>query len=90
MAGKVSERREALRQVLIEVAERMVAHDGLGALRARDVAKEAGCALGAIYLHFPDMDALAAAVNARTLLRLEGQVAEAFEVHGGRQRCGRR
>ncbi|MBE7184814.1 MAG: TetR/AcrR family transcriptional regulator [Methylobacterium mesophilicum] len=79
MAGKVSERREALRQTLVEVAERMVAHDGLSALRARDVAKEAGCALGAIYLHFPDMDALAAAVNARTLQRLEGEVAEAFE-----------
>ena len=78
MATKTAERRKALRQALIEAADATVARDGLGALRARDLAEAAGCALGAIYTIFPDMDALAAALNRRTLQRLEARVADRF------------
>lgn len=64
---KAEERRAAL----IAAAERAIAADGLGALRARDLAAEAGCAVGAIYTVFPDLDALILAVNVRTLALFE-------------------
>lgn len=70
MVGKVAARRAALRETLIESAERRIAADGLSALRARDLAKDAGCALGAIYNVFGDLNDLVLAVNARTFHRL--------------------
>jgi AcrR family transcriptional regulator len=39
-------------------------------VKARALAEAAGCALGAIYTVFPDLDALILAVSARTLARL--------------------
>lgn len=78
MTGKVAERRKALRETLIEIAERTIAADGLGALRARDLAAEAGCAVGAIYNVFGDLTDLVLAVNARTFHRLGADVATAL------------
>lgn len=78
MAGKVAARRKALREDLINIAERTIATDGLGALRARDLATEAGCALGAIYNVFGDLNDLILAVNARTFKRLGADVAAAL------------
>ncbi|MBX3568623.1 MAG: TetR/AcrR family transcriptional regulator [Rhizobiaceae bacterium] len=78
MTGKTQKRREALRAALIEAAERRIADSGFRGLTARDLAKEVGCAVGAIYTIFRDMDALAAAVNARTTARLEQAVAIAL------------
>jgi AcrR family transcriptional regulator len=75
-------RRDALRQALIDAAERRIAADGLAALRARDLAADAGCALGAIYLVFPDLGALAGAVRERTLARLEAEAAKAASPAG--------
>lgn len=74
MAGKVEERRAALRDRLVEAAETRIARDGVAALRARDLAKDAGCAVGAIYNAFADMDAIVMAVNGRTFKRLGTQV----------------
>jgi AcrR family transcriptional regulator len=45
------------------------------ALRARDVAQNVGCALGAIYNVFADLDALVLAVKERTLDMLEAEIA---------------
>ncbi len=78
MAGKVAERRAALRENLIEIAERTIANEGLNALRARDLAAEAGCAVGAIYNVFGDLNDLVLTVNARTFHRLGADVAEAL------------
>ncbi|WP_375279850.1 TetR/AcrR family transcriptional regulator [Pseudooctadecabacter sp.] len=78
MAGKVAARRAALRDTLIINAERRMAADGLKNLRARDLAKDAGCALGAIYNVFGDLDDLVLAVNARTFKQLGATVAEAL------------
>ncbi|KJZ20659.1 TetR/AcrR family transcriptional regulator [Loktanella sp. S4079] len=78
MAGKVAERRAALRENLINIAEQRIANDGLSELRARDLAKEAGCALGAIYNVFGDLTDLVLAVNARTFHKLGAEVAEAL------------
>ncbi|AWB22294.1 TetR/AcrR family transcriptional regulator [Methylobacterium currus] len=61
------ERRERLKAALLDAAERTIAESGLSALKARDLAKDVGCALGAIYTVFPDLDALILAVNLRTL-----------------------
>jgi AcrR family transcriptional regulator len=73
---KVNERRALLREDLIAAAQRRIADDGLENLRARDLAKDAGCALGAIYNAFADLDELVIAVNGRTLLQFEAFIAE--------------
>ena len=78
MAGKVAERRKALRENLVLIAERVIAEKGLGALRARDLAAEAECAVGAIYNVFGDLTDLVLTVNARTFHRLGADVAEAL------------
>jgi AcrR family transcriptional regulator len=78
LAGKTQVRREKLREDLLEIAERRIAETGYRALTARELAAEAGCAVGAIYNIFKDMDALVADVNSRTGVRLELAVAEAF------------
>ena len=67
----VAERRQELRASLVDAAERIVAEQGLPALKARDLAAAVGCALGAIYTVFPDLDALVLEVNLRTLAVFE-------------------
>ncbi|GJD52586.1 hypothetical protein OPKNFCMD_5352 [Methylobacterium crusticola] len=69
------ERREQLRAALTDAAERTIAREGLAALKARDLAREVGCALGAIYTAFPDLDALILTVNLRTLLLFDRTIA---------------
>ncbi|WP_026607121.1 TetR/AcrR family transcriptional regulator [Methylocapsa acidiphila] len=80
----VADRHAELRKRLIEAAEAAIAANGLGALKARDLAKAAGCALGAIYNVFADMDELIFAVNARTLARLDAALAEAAAEPAGK------
>lgn len=67
-------RRERLRQALIDAAEQVVAGPGLTALRARDLAEVVGCAVGAIYTAFPDLDSLVLEVNRRTLALFEASI----------------
>ncbi|NSY38437.1 TetR/AcrR family transcriptional regulator [Leisingera sp. ANG59] len=74
MAGKVEARKAALRQKLVEAAEIRIARDGAGALRARDLAQDAGCAVGAIYNVFDDLTAIIMAVNGRTFQKLGAAV----------------
>lgn len=71
MALGTAERRQGLRLALIDAAERAVARGGLQALKARELAEAVGCALGAIYTVFPNLDALIFEVNARTLRDFE-------------------
>jgi AcrR family transcriptional regulator len=75
-------RREQLRERLVAAAEAAVSRDGLGAMRAREIAAEAGCALGAIYTVFEDLDELILAVNARTLAQLEASLSAAERAEG--------
>ena len=74
----MSDRRTALRRALIASAERMIDERGHQALRARELAQDVGCALGAIYNVFPDLDALILAVKAQTLDDLEAEIARRF------------
>ncbi len=79
MAGKVAEKRKALRENLIVLAEKQITEEGLSSLRARDLAKEAGCATGAIYNVFDDLTDLILTVNARTFHRLAADVTGALK-----------
>ena len=75
MAGKIAERRKGLREDLIKIEEATIAREGLSGLKARGLATEAGCALGAIYNVFGDLNDLVLAVNARTFHVLGAEVA---------------
>lgn len=79
MAGKVEKRKAELREKLILAAERRIESSGLAALRARDLASEVGCAVGAIYNVFDDLDALVLAVNGRTFKKLGIAVSQSLE-----------
>ncbi|MBD3678723.1 MAG: TetR/AcrR family transcriptional regulator [Rhodobacteraceae bacterium] len=79
MAEKREEKRAALRERLIDAAEARIADEGLGALKARDLAAEAGCAVGAIYNVFEDLNALVMAMNGRTFQALGARVAASQE-----------
>jgi len=60
-----------LRSDLILAAERMIANRGLPGLKTRDLAREIGCANGAVYNLVADVDELILRVGSRTLLRLD-------------------
>src|ERR1700750_3395147 len=71
MMSKTLERHEKLRNHLILAAERSIAAGGLGALKTRELAREIGCANGAVYNLVEDMDELILRVGSRTLGRLD-------------------
>ncbi len=75
-ASRGHERRQALRVALIDAAEASIAARGLAGLNARELAREVGCALGAIYNVFPDLDSIVYEVNARTLAAFEAFVTD--------------
>src|SRR5437879_2081328 len=68
------QRRARLRDALVTAAEQAIAQQGLGSLRARALAEEVGCAVGAIYNVVEDLDDLVLLVNARTLAALEREL----------------
>src|SRR3954453_14100666 len=68
---KALERRENLRSDLVLAAERMISKRGLAGLKTRDLAREIGCANGAVYNLVTDVDELILRVGSRTLLRLD-------------------
>ena len=60
-----------LKEALVEAAVRAIAEQGFRGLKARALADEAGCAVGAIYNVVADLDELTLLANARTLAALE-------------------
>lgn len=72
----ITERRERQREALLEAAERAIAAKGLAGLKARELAHEVGCAVGAIYNLVADMDELILRVGSRTLARLDRALRE--------------
>jgi AcrR family transcriptional regulator len=75
--SKALERRAKLRESLILAAERSISSGGLAALKTRELAREIGCANGAIYNLVDDMDELVLLVGSRTLARLDAALTEA-------------
>jgi AcrR family transcriptional regulator len=69
--AKQADRHAALRTRLIDAAEGTIADKGLAALKARDLAREAGCAVGTIYNVFEHLDELILCVGSRTLVMLD-------------------
>lgn len=73
-----AERHQALRQALVTAGERVISTSGLASLKARDLARETGCALGAIYTVFPDLNGIVLAANARTLEAVDAAICAAL------------
>src|SRR4051812_46279581 len=71
MMSKTLERHEKLRGALIQAAERSINSAGLAGLKTRELAREIGCANGAVYNLVADMDELILKVGSRTLARLD-------------------
>src|ERR1700738_566321 len=70
MMSKTLERREKLRCELILAAERSIGAKGMAGLKTRELARDIGCANGAVYNLVEDMDELILLVGSRTLERL--------------------
>jgi len=77
MARETEKRRAELREKLLDIAETEIRKNGVTALRARGLAEQAGCAVGAIYNVFEDLTGLVLAVNLRTFHRLGETVSAA-------------
>jgi AcrR family transcriptional regulator len=76
MAGKREEKRAALREKLLTSALARIEAGGLASLRARDLANDAGCALGAIYNIFADLDELVFYAKAEVFRTMDAQLDE--------------
>ena len=76
MARDTQKKRAELRDKLIDIAESEIRESGVHALRARALAQQAGCAVGAIYNVFEDLNGPIRAVNGRTFVRLGALVSE--------------
>lgn len=73
---KSSDRRRAdLRERLLSAGREAIAAGGLPNLKARDLAGAAGCAVGAIYNVFDDLDDMILRIGAGTLTQLEQALA---------------
>ncbi|WP_135469998.1 TetR/AcrR family transcriptional regulator [Crenalkalicoccus roseus] len=66
-----------LRRALLAIAEQRLARDGPAALSLREIARAAGVSHNAPYRHFPDREALLAALAAEGFRRLAAALAEA-------------
>jgi AcrR family transcriptional regulator len=74
---KITEKRERLAELVIEIAEREITDKGLAGFNARSVAAEAGCSVGTLYNLFENLDGIVIGVNSRTLHRLDEVLTEA-------------
>jgi AcrR family transcriptional regulator len=75
MSEKSERRKQMLHERLVAAAHERIERNGFRALRTRDLARDAGCSLGAIYNVFDDLNAIVMAVNGRTFHRLGEVVA---------------
>src|SRR6476661_9917327 len=75
--SKALERRAKLREALILAAEKSIAAKGLACLKTRDLAREIGCANGAVYNLVEDVDELILRAGSRTLARLDAALTAA-------------
>ena len=83
MARDTEKRHAELREKLLGIAEAEVRAHGAQALRARTLADQAGCAVGAIYNVFDDLTGLLLALNGRTFRRLGASVSAEVDRSSG-------
>jgi AcrR family transcriptional regulator len=67
LASRQNPKRKELEEALIVAATCKAAEQGYGSVRARDLAAQVGCSVGAIYTIFNDLDSLLLVVKARAL-----------------------
>ena len=74
---RLSARGEPVRDALVRAGRTLLSEHPIDALAIDDIVGEAGVAKGSFYTHFPDKDALLAAVVGRIRERIEQEVAAA-------------
>lgn len=79
--GKREQKKADLKSRLIEAAYARIEQNGLANIRAREITADAGCALGALYTAFDDIDMLILHVNSLSLKRLGDHLAEIGNQH---------
>jgi len=72
-----------LKNALIAAGVEILAHEGIGALSLRSVARKAGVSHSAPYAHFTDKLALIAAISTEGFRRLDTQLEAAARAHAG-------
>lgn len=75
------EQKEELRQKIVEIATAQIRENGLSALSARTVAKEAGISAGSLYNYFSDFDTIILTVNSSTLHMLDARLSATAAEH---------
>ena len=75
MARRAIDNRDELGTALLVAAEETIRRHGAVSLTARSLAKQLGVSVGTVYNVHGSMDELVEAVNARTLMRLEQEMA---------------
>lgn len=79
--------RTKMRDHMLEIANRIIATEGLAAVQARRVAQESGCAVGTLYNIFESLDFLIIEANACTLTLLHEHLLMAGANKAGDQRA---
>ncbi|MGH8550738.1 MAG: TetR/AcrR family transcriptional regulator [Methylococcales bacterium] len=87
MARRNDHSREEIKQMALDVAEKLVAENGTSFLTARRIASGIGYTVGSLYLVFDNLDDLALQVNARTLDRLSLQLDQTASQYEQPRRC---
>jgi AcrR family transcriptional regulator len=80
---------EALKALIIEASEQIIAADGLSGLSAREIARKVGYSPGTIYNVFHNLDDLVLQIEARLLDALDARLAHLPTDEGGPARVQR-
>ncbi|MCB9584616.1 MAG: helix-turn-helix transcriptional regulator [Polyangiaceae bacterium] len=78
--SRASRKREAKQAQILEIAERLIAEQGIEAFSLHAVARELDVVTGTLYRYFPNKDALVAALHRRAIADLH----ERFGAHAAR------
>lgn len=81
--------RQRLEARMTDIAERIIASEGLPAVQARRIAQEADCSVGTLYNVFGGLDGLIIAVNRRSLAALGSRLSTAARGAGNTSACER-
>lgn len=74
--------RTDLRGSLLAAADRLVREQGVGSVTVREIAREAGCSEGSVYVHFRDRADLLAHVCGSTMPTLSSAIGDLIEKVG--------
>ncbi|MCH9808406.1 MAG: TetR/AcrR family transcriptional regulator [Alphaproteobacteria bacterium] len=76
--------REKLRKKVLQIGRNLIEQEGLEAVQARRIAKQAKCAVGSIYNIYSDLDDLIIALNMITLAELGETLRHAHAASAGK------